>query len=385
MPSDDTLLHRGVQKQFIRKLLPWYAKHGRHDMRWRKTKDPYAILLSEIMLQQTTVETVKPYFDRFLQRFPTVQELAEGDLNDVLALWSGLGYYARARNLWAAAQRIVSDFNGKIPADAAALETLPGIGAYTAGAVTAFAFNKPAPVLDANIIRVLMRLLAVDDDPKMRAVQDILRDVSLSLGKLSASGTAYSRLGGPRHLNLALMDLGAVVCLPQEPKCAGCPVAAFCLAKKYGRQGDIPLRADKFEKPVVRRIYAAIEKNGMWLVAQRPPNGLFGGLWEFFGTEIPVSVQPVLFLEKTVEKAIGLSVRVEQALPMFQHQLSHRTFVVRSFLCRWKSGRGPVPKKSIKSDYTHFRWVRPASLDRMGISAVTKKIIGYLFRPTIEP
>src|SRR5262249_688408 len=150
------------QRRLLNSLDAWYQHHGRHDMAWRKTKDPYAILVSEFMLQQTTVATVKPYYDRFLKKFPTVKPLAKPPLGNVLALWSGLGYYARARNLWAAAKMIVTKFGGRVPAEQAELQKLPGIGLYTSGAVSSLAFNRPAIVLDGNINRVLMRLLAIE-------------------------------------------------------------------------------------------------------------------------------------------------------------------------------------------------------------------------------
>ncbi len=344
-------------------------------MPWRKTKDPYAVFVSEFMLQQTTVATVRPFYDRFVKRFPTLASLAGGDLNDVLALWSGLGYYARARNLWSAMRLVRQKFSGKIPSDLEKLQELPGVGPYTAAAIASFAFNRPAAVLDGNVIRLLMRLLAIEDDPKLKAAQEILKKVALD----------FSLQGESRDINLALMDLGSSVCLPKSPRCEECPVSDFCLAKRYGRQADIPLKSEVTERPTVRRLHAVIQHRGAWLFGQRPLEGLFGGLWEFPGTDAPAGVEPVNFLEEAVRRETGLKVRVREALNAFEHQLSHRVFSVRSFLCepayvrlrRTSAGRpvagGRLRKKG--RQYRRFRWVSAKKLSRLGISSITKRII----------
>jgi A/G-specific adenine glycosylase len=365
-----TLLDADTQKQFLQRLLRWYKKHGRHDMPWRKTKDPYAIFLSEIMLQQTTVATVGPYYDRFLKKFPTVRALAQANLNDVLALWSGLGYYARARNLWSAAKELQTEWRGKFPTTPEQLQKLSGVGPYTAGAVAAFAFDQPASVLDGNIIRVLMRILAIEDDPKMKAVLVVLRSVSLALSK----GT-----GGSRHINLALMDLGSTVCIPQNPRCDVCPVADLCLARKAGRQNAIPLKGDTPERPVVRRLYAALEWEGKWLLGQRPKEGLFGGLWEFVGFDAPSGVEPIQYLEDAVQKEIGFEVQVKRALPAFEHQLTHRIFLVRSFVCEPQTtGPDLLPKKTAR--YDKLKWMDLSKRMPVGISAITQRIRAELTR-----
>jgi A/G-specific adenine glycosylase len=376
-----SLLDSAPQKKFLKALLSWYRKFGRHDMPWRKTKDAYAIFVSEYMLQQTTVSTVRPYFERFMKKFPTIHSLAKGDLNHVLALWSGLGYYARARNLWLAMRIIEENYRGKIPSDARELQKLPGVGAYTSGAIASFAFNQPSVVLDGNTIRLFMRILAIDDDPRFRAVQMVLERANSDLIQRSMSGKKNHRLwqkGGPRDVNLALMDLGSMVCLPKNPLCVRCPAAGICLAKKYGKQNDIPLRGEKTEIPIVRRLFAVVEHQGKWLMGQRPKQGLFGGLWEFMGVDAPGGLEPVPFLEENVRRETGLSVRVRQALPAFDHQLSHRLFVVRPFLCeRIKKDRlSSLNRRG--ADYDRFRWVSPTAFHRMGISSVTKKIITAL-------
>ncbi len=375
-----SLLDASAQKKFLKKLLAWYKKHGRHDMPWRKTKDPYAVLLSEFMLQQTTVATVRPYYDRFLKKFPTLQSLADAELNSVLALWSGLGYYARARNLWAAARAIVTDHNGKIPSDVVALEKLPGIGAYTAGAISAFAFNRPAAVLDANVNRVLMRLLAIEDDPRLRAVQIVLQKMALELASMPRPVTTSIPSRGQscsRDTNLALMDIGSTVCLPAKPLCEQCPVSEFCLALQAGKQEAIPLKGETPERPKIRRLFAALQYKGAWLMGQRPKEGLFGGLWELIGVDVPTSVEPVEYLEEFVEQEIGFKIRVRQAIPMFEHQLSHRIFVVRAFLCDpMTTGPDLLPTKGKR--YDRFKWVKPSKMNSLGISSITQRIFALL-------
>ncbi len=375
-----SLLDPSNQKKFIKDLLAWYKKHGRHDMPWRKTKNTYAVLLSEFMLQQTTVATVRPYYDRFLKRFPTVKDLAEGQLNEVLALWSGLGYYARARNLWSAAKSIHEDHNGKIPSNVEDLEKLPGIGPYTAGAIAAFAFNKPAAVLDANIIRVLMRLLAIEDDPKLRAVQIILKKIAFDLSKTTKPVVTSIPSRGQscsRDINLALMDLGSTVCLPSNPLCLTCPVAEHCLARQAGRQNEIPLKGETPERPTVRRLFAILNFKGKWLMGQRPAEGLFGGLWEFPGIDAPSGVEPIQYLEEAVQHEIGFKIQVREALPPFEHQLSHRVFVVRAFHCEpMTTGPDLLPKKG--SFYAKFKWVAPDKIKKLGLSSITQRILTHL-------
>lgn len=361
-----SLLETSVQEKFIVKLLAWYKKYGRHDMPWRKTKDPYAVFLSEIMLQQTTVATVRPYYDRFLKKFPTLRSLADGDLNDVLALWSGLGYYARARNLWAAIRTVHSDFRGKIPSDTQTLQKLPGVGPYTAGAIASFAFNKQAAVLDGNIIRVLMRILAIEDDPKMKAVLIVLRKTGMDLARVKS-----------KDVNLGLMDLGSTVCLPQNPHCEKCPVSGFCLARQAGRQNDIPLKGETPERPTVRRLFAVLGHEGKWLLGQRPKEGLFGGLWEFPGVDAPSGIEPVQYLEEGVHQEIGFKIQVQRALPPFEHQLTHRIFVVRAFLCDpLTTGPDLLPKKS--AHYDKFKWMAPSKLNQVGVSSITQRILTHI-------
>ncbi len=378
----DTLLQRGPQKDFRRRLLAWYRRNGRHDMPWRKTKDAYAVVVSEFMLQQTTVATVLPYYARFLKRFPTLKALADADLTDVLAQWSGLGYYARARNLWSAMRAVADNHGGHIPTTPEELEELPGVGPYTAGAIASFAFNKPGAVLDGNVIRVLMRVLGIEDDPKLQAVQVLLKKISLDLCALSPK--TLKAAGGPRDLNLAMMDLGATLCSPLAPACGKCPVAALCQAKAVGKQEQIPLKGEKIARPTVRKLHAIIEWKGKWLMGQRPEGGLFGGLWEFPGIDVPAGTEPVLALEEAMKRETGLKIRVRQALPAFDQQLTHRVFLVRSFLCEPYATDLPVTLPGKSENHTSFRWVSPGGLGLLGISAITKRMVLLARRPKVS-
>lgn len=337
-------------------------------MPWRKTKDPYAVFVSEFMLQQTTVTTVLPYYDRFLKRFPTLASLAKARLNDVLALWSGLGYYARARNLREAMKTIQRDYNGVIPSSPEELVRLPGVGPYTAGALASFAFNRPAAVLDGNVTRVLMRVLGIEDDPKFKMVQVLLKKVGMELSLMSQRS---------RAVNLALMDLGATVCVPKNPSCLVCPVSDLCLARQYGKQEDIPLRGDDIDRPRIKRLFAVIKHQGKWLMGQRPKGGLFGGLWEFIGVDAPSGLEPTLYLEEAVLKTTNLKVIVQEALSHFEHHLSHRVLIVRPFLCELK-GKQAISLQKGAEVYTSVRWVSPSQLNRYGISSITKRIAAEL-------
>ncbi len=223
-----------------RKLLAWYRAH-RRDLPWRRTRDPYAIWISETMLQQTRVETVIPYWERFLARFPDVETLATADTDDVIALWAGLGYYSRARNLHRAAQIVMEHHAGRLPGDVDALRELPGVGRYTAGALASIAFDKPAPIVDGNVARVLARVFAIDADVRSAAVQE----------RLWSEAEQLARGDDPGAMNQALMELGATVCTPRAPQCPACPWQPHCAARAQGRAELLPIRS---RPAAVRRV-----------------------------------------------------------------------------------------------------------------------------------
>ncbi len=252
-------------------LLAWYGDHKR-DMPWRKVDDPYAIWLSETMLQQTRVETVIPYYERFLRKLPTLMALAEAPEEEVLALWSGLGYYRRARMLHAAAKVVAEKYGGDLPNDVEALRRLDGIGRYTAGAVASIAFGRRAAVVDGNVARVMARLFAIEDDVKSSRGQ--ARIWRLAQDLVSAPDVA------PGDWNQALMELGATVCLPRAPKCTACPVVGHCVARAQGIEGRLPRMPLRAEPLAIRRVAIVLASASRVLVARRCVGSLFGGLWE---------------------------------------------------------------------------------------------------------
>ncbi|RMF72215.1 MAG: A/G-specific adenine glycosylase, partial [Planctomycetota bacterium] len=252
-----------------RALLAWFRRHQR-DLPWRRTRDPYAIWLSEIMLQQTRVESVRPYYERFIARFPTVRSLAAAALDDVLALWSGLGYYARGRNLHRAAQVIVERHDGRLPRCHHGLLTLPGVGRYTAAAIASIAFDAPVAAVDGNVKRVLARLALVREPIDALPVGEGLQRIADELLARRAPG----------DFNQALMELGATICTPKNPNCRRCPLRNWCRAARRGLQSTIPLRRPKRAPRVVEAASAAIWRAKRLLLVQRRPHGLLGGLWE---------------------------------------------------------------------------------------------------------
>ena len=256
-------------------LIAWYERHGR-ELPWRQTRNPYRIWLSEIMLQQTTVAAVIPYYERFLARFPDVAALAAADPESVLELWSGLGYYSRARNLHKAAQQITNDLGGRFPETVEKLQSLPGIGRSTAGAIVSIAYDRPAPILDGNIRRVLTRLMALAEPPRENEAEK----------KLWLWAQALTPVDRPHDYAQAIMDLGATICLPRQPRCPECPLAALCQARRDGIENDVPRQAHRKTAPVRRQVILLLQRGGELLVARRPEAGLLGGMWEFPCREI---------------------------------------------------------------------------------------------------
>ena len=253
-------------------LLDWYAENAR-DLPWRRTRDPYAIWVSEIMLQQTRVETVIPYFDRWMRRFQSVEALARASQEEVLALWEGLGYYARARQMHRAAQEVVARHGGRLPSAIGELAHLPGIGRYTAAAIGAIAFGADALALDGTLRRVLSRLFDLDEDPRSPRGEH----------KLLYMASAALPHGQAAAFNQALMDRGAAVCPPRSPSCGRCPVAWGCLALARGHVEERPLRRGQREAPHREVTAAVIRRRGKVLIDRRPEGKLLGGLWEFPG------------------------------------------------------------------------------------------------------
>ncbi len=292
------------------RLLDWYARHGR-ELPWRKTRDPYRIWLSEIMLQQTTVTAVIPYYERFLRAFPSLSSLAAAPLDEVIQLWAGLGYYSRARNLHRAAVLLASEFSGEFPAELDRLMSLPGIGRSTAGAIRAIAFDLPAPILDGNVRRVLVRLYALNEDPRSSKAE---RQLWLWAEQLTSAER-------PHDYAQAIMDLGATLCRPREPQCGACPLRAHCLACRQGSAGRLPVKRGRKSVPLRQQAALLIRWQNRLQVSQRPPTGLLGGLWEFPVADLPADL-PAERAGQVVVRAFGLPYQPER-IGRIRHVYSH--------------------------------------------------------------
>ena len=336
-----------VRKNIQKKLLHWYKKNGR-DLPWRRTKDPYAIWVSEIMLQQTQVLTVIPYYQKFLKSFPTVRHLAKADLSKVLKVWEGLGYYSRARNLHRASRIVSNHFNGKIPDNLTDLRTLPGIGRYTAGAILSIAFNKAAPILDGNVKRVLSRLFAIADPPARGKTEARLWHLSESL---LPKGHASS-------FNQGLMDLGAMICAPKEPQCPVCPLRDLCNGRASGDPERFPKKTIKKKIPHIEAISAVIQQNGKVLLRQRPAKGLLGGLWEFPNWPIEGKYNLKGYLKHKVKSEIGLNVKSEEPIGSFQQTFSHFKLTLQVFHCRPLNGK-------VRGNWVPIRKLRALPMSRI--------------------
>jgi len=319
------------QKEKIQtKLLQWFKKNGR-DLPWRKTRDPYAIWVSEIMLQQTQVATVIPYYQKFLRSFPTIHHLAKSDLSKVLKVWEGLGYYSRARNLHRASQIVLTRFRGKIPETLKDLLGLPGIGRSTAGSILSFAFHKDAPILDGNAKRVLSRLFAIPGSPGERKTEQILWQISESL----------IPKGFSNPFNQALMDLGSMLCTPKDPQSPRCPLHRFCKGRASGEPERFPLKTIKKKIPHIGAVCAVIQKDGKVLLKQRPPKGLLGGLWEFPNWRNGGGQRSRLrsSLRNTIKKEMEMNVEVKEFIGVFQQTYSHFKLTLHVFRCQHLNGK----------------------------------------------
>jgi A/G-specific adenine glycosylase len=330
------------------KLLQWFKKNGR-DLPWRRTQDPYAIWVSEIMLQQTQVLTVIPYYQKFLKVFPTIRHLAKANLSKVLKIWEGLGYYSRARNLHRSSQIVLNHFHGKIPDTLEDLLSLPGIGRSTAGAILSFAFEKEAPILDGNAKRVLSRLSAVSRESYLWKISE------------SLIPKGYSN-----PFNQALMDLGSMLCTPKDPECLRCPLHHFCKGRASEEPGKYPAKRLKKKIPHMESVSAVIQRNGKVLLNQRPPWGLLGGLWEFPNWKLEEKGKLRLRLRNDIKKEMKMNVEVKKAIGTFRQTFSHFKLTLHVYHCQHLNGK-------VKGE-----WVPIKNLHFLPMSRVHRHIAGVI-------
>ena len=353
------------KQRFRRRLLSWYAKHAR-DLPWRRSTNPYRVWVSEVMLQQTQVETVKPYFQRFMKAFPNVKRLATANEQDVLRLWEGLGYYRRARQLHAAAQEIVSTHEGRFPQDVETLQSLPGIGRYTAGAIVSIAFDQRAPILEANTIRLFARLLAYPDDPTKSAGQKLLWQTAEDV--LPRKQIA--------HFNQALMELGSLLCTPQSPNCETCPVSSLCATYELGLQDKIPKSKSKTKFTDVNEAAVVVRKNGKVLVRQCAAGERWEGLWDFPRFEL-VSEGPLFVREELVTKVreqTGIEIQPGGLIQTIKHGVTRYRITLDCYEAAFRSGRAKSPSK----------WCSASDLKTLPLSSTGRKL-AELSSGALEP
>jgi A/G-specific adenine glycosylase len=343
------------------RLLEWY-RHNRRDLPWRGETSPYYIWISEVMLQQTQVATVIPYYRRFLERFPTLADLAAAPLGEVLKAWEGLGYYARARNLHQAARELVERHGGRIPESYAELRTLPGFGEYIAGAVASIAFGEPVAAVDGNVKRVLARLFALQGDLQHGATARQLKEIAVALVDLEAAG----------DWTQALMELGATICLPLRPKCHLCPLNDLCQARLLGLEHILPVKPARKSLPHYDVTAAVITDKGKVLIAQRPLEGMLGGLWEFPGGKQEPAETLTECLRREIREELGLEIEVGQLITTVKHAYTHFKITLHAFCCRLLEGE---PRALGVADW---RWVTLAELDAFPFPRTDLKIIEVL-------
>ena len=342
------------------RLLDWYQRHRRR-LPWRQSRDFYPVWVSEVMLQQTQVQTVVPYFLRFMEAYPTLVDLARADTQHLLRTWAGLGYYARARNLQKAARLLVKDHGGQFPKSYPEALRLPGIGRYTAAAILSIAFDEPRAALDGNVVRVLSRLFCLKGDPARSPLQ----------GMLAAAGQRLLPGQRPGDFNQALMELGATVCLPRNPRCLCCPWSSHCEARKRGIQERLPERGKRPEIRLSRQAAAVIWHRGRFLIGRRTGSRLLGDLWEFPGGEFTRS-DLAGSLVKHIKGELDLTIELGDALTTIKHAVTNRRITLTVYPARLMA---PLPSTlSIQG----ARWVLLSHADRYPLTAAASRIVRAL-------
>jgi A/G-specific adenine glycosylase len=343
----------------VQLLLRWFAGH-RRDLPWRRRRDLYGIWLSEVMLQQTRVETVEPFYRRFLKRFPNLKKLAEAPFQEVLKAWEGLGYYSRARNLWQAARQVRTDHHGRIPEAYCQFLRLPGVGDYIAAAVLSIGRGLPLAVVDGNVLRVVCRWQGIGGDIRLDATKKKVRSFLSSIIPADSPG----------RFNEAMMELGALVCTPKNPLCRRCPLQRDCFACGHGRTGSLPVKGRKKKVPSYRVALAVIIRRGKLFIQQRPEIGHLGGLWEFPGGKCRAGEKPGFAVVRECYEELGVKVKVITKLGEVRHAYSHFKVHLYVFACRLRSGR-------VRCHQPHA-WVKMGELGEYPFPAANHKFFPRL-------
>jgi A/G-specific adenine glycosylase len=346
-------------------LLAWYAEHAR-DLPWRRQRDPYAVWVSEVMLQQTRAETVVPYYLRWMDRFPNVEALVAASRDEVLGMWEGLGYYRRAHNLHQAAHILVAENEGALPGEVDKLRHLPGIGPYTAAAIAAIAFNQDVIAIDGNLRRVISRLIDLAIDPRSPEGERQLR--SWALGELPSGQSSI--------FNQALMDLGAMVCIPRTPNCGVCPLPQSCLAFQRGVQDARPVRAPRKPIPHITATAAVLRRGKRVFIGRRPEGVLLGGLWEFPGGRLEPEESLESCLRREIGEEIGVEVEVGVSLGAFNHAYTHFRVTVHAFECKLIMGEPQA------FEHSEVRWVSPERLREYPMGKIDRAIAHTILEDT---
>jgi A/G-specific adenine glycosylase len=345
------------EQAFAEALLAWFRAHQR-DLPWRRTGDPYAIWVSEVMLQQTQVQTVLPYYERFMQRFPTLEALAGAPEEDVIREWAGLGYYARARNLRRGAQAVLAEYGGQIPREAPKLLRLPGVGRYTAGAIASIAYNEPAPILDGNVMRVLCRVFGLRGNPKSAPLQNRLWELA----------EALIPVGAAREFNPAMMELGATVCLPVAPRCDMCPVAELCVARREGIQEQLPETPPAPATEALRTVAGVLWREGRVLLARRRPGGRWSGMWQFPNGEVGPEETWQEALVRGLRETVGVDADVGPPAGTFKHTVTRYRVTLRAYhVSDFRGEPAPV-------GCAECAWVTPEQLADYGLPAAHRRL-----------
>ncbi len=345
----------------IKNILHWYH-HEKRELPWRKKPEPYRIWISEVMLQQTRVETVIPYYQRFIRKYPSVKKLAKAKLEQVLKLWEGLGYYRRAMYLHESAKLIVKDHGGKIPDDYNKLLLLPGIGPYTAGAVMSIAFQQAYPAVDGNVKRVCSRLISAAEN---FSGSQSGKWITTLLRKLIPENN-------PSDFNQSMMELGAKICTPRSPRCGVCPLRKICRARRLGNPERFPVVQGR-KTPMLQPVaVAVIHRNGRYLITRRPAGVILPNLWEFPGGKILPGETPEEACTREVYEETKIRIRVSRLLARFTHHYSHYSVDLHFFECRHVSGNVQTEKN------IPFRWARPGELRRYPFPKSTLQIVEQL-------